>query len=309
MEYPLLNPLLETFAAVAACGSFTQAAKRLFLSPTAVMKQMDALEAQLELTLLERTPHGVRLTPAGETVARGAAFLGDCARRTLREARAAAGAQAGVFRVGTSLLNPARPFMELWYRLSGEFPDATLRLVPFEDDSRGIVSEIERLGEKFDFLVGVCDSKIWLEHCRMLPLGTFQKQIAVRRDHRFAGKERLSLPDLYGETLMMVKAGDSAVNDAIRSDLAANHPQIRIEDTPQFYDVSVFNRCAETGNLLLTLDCWKDVHPALVNVPVSWDYSIPYGLLYAPEPDAHAARFVRAAARLLEADRRGGETS
>lgn len=45
--------------------------------------------------------------------------------------------------------------------------------------------------------------------------------------------------------------------------------------------MSVFNRCIETGNVLLILECWQDVHPALVSIPVKWEYSSPYGLLYA----------------------------
>lgn len=33
--------------------------------------------------------------------------------------------------------------------------------------------------------------------------------------------------------------------------------------------MSVFNRCIETGNVLLILECWQDVHPALVSIPVN----------------------------------------
>ena len=61
----MYNHLLDTFIAVADCGSFTRAAGKLFISPTAVMKQMNALEAQLDLKLTERTPSGIRLTKAG----------------------------------------------------------------------------------------------------------------------------------------------------------------------------------------------------------------------------------------------------
>ncbi len=102
--------------------------------------------------------------------------------------------------------------------------------------------------------------------------------IAVSREHHLAKKSRIDLQDLYGETLMMVKQGDSGVNDFIRNDLQRYHPKIRIEDTPQFYDLSVFNRCAETGKVLLTIECWQELHPGLVSIPVNWDYSIPYGL-------------------------------
>lgn len=129
--------------------------------------------------------------------------------------------------------------MDLWYKINADFPNYKLRLVPFEDNREGILSEIKKSGEKFDLLIGV--------------------------------------------------------NDFIRNDLEKNHPQIRIEDTPQFYDLSVFNRCAESGNVLLTIECWRDVHPGLVSIPVNWEYSIPYGLLYSINPDKDVLRLVEKA--------------
>ena len=116
--------------------------------------------------------------------------------------------------------------------------------------------------------------------------------VAVSREHRLAGKKRIDIEDLYGETLMMVKRGDSGVNDFLRNDLEQYHPQIHIEDTPQFYDISVFNHCAETGKVLLTIECWSEVHPGLVSVPVNWEYSIPYGLLYSTEAPEDVLKFV-----------------
>ena len=171
-------------------------------------------------------------------------------------------------------------------------------LVPFEDDHTGILGEIGQLGEKFDFLIGVCDSRRWLSRCRFLELGHYRKMVAMSRDHRLAGRERLKIEDLYGETLMMVRQGDSDVNDQIRADLTRMHPAIRIEDTPQFYDLTVFNRCAETDNVLLTIECWKDVHPELVSIPVDWTYTIPYGLLYSLTPSGKVCRFIDAVSEI-----------
>ena len=54
----MYNPLLTTFITVTDCGSFSKAAERLYISPTAVMKQMNSLETHLNLTLIERTPSG-----------------------------------------------------------------------------------------------------------------------------------------------------------------------------------------------------------------------------------------------------------
>lgn len=286
-------PTLATFITVADCGSFTKAAESLYLSPTAVMKQMNTLEKHLGFQLIERAKTGVRLTAAGKIIYRDARLMIAQSEKTLAEARAATYTYETTFCVGTSLLNPAKPFMDLWYEVNRDFPDYKLHLVPFEDNHEGIVSEIEKLGQKFDFLIGVCDSKTWLSLCRFLPLGRYKKMVAVSRTHPLARKTCIEPEELHGETLMLVRRGDSEVNDLIRSDLEKNHPQIRLEDTPSFYDLSVFNRCAETNNVLLTIECWKDVHPGLVSIPVNWDYSIPYGLLYSLDAPDDVLRLVR----------------
>lgn len=288
----MFNPQLIAFVYVADCGSFSKAAEKLFISPTAVMKQINSLEKHFDLKLFVRTTRGVRLTPAGEVIYKDARFLFDYSRKSIEQARSAMREEHKTFRVGTSLLNPARRFMDLWYQVNADFPGYKIHLVPFEDNHEGILAEISQLGVKFDFLVGVCDSKTWLNRCNMLMLGRYKKMVAVSREHRLAKKSGLEIEDLYGETLMMVAEGDSGLNDFMRNDLKRNHPQIHIEDTPHFYDVSVFNRCAETKNVLLTLECWQEVHPALVTIPVNWKYSIPYGLLYSLTPTADVRKFV-----------------
>lgn len=292
----MYNHMLDTFIAVADCGSFTKAAEKLYISPTAVMKQMNTLESHLDLKLVERTSSGVRLTSAGSVIYHDAKFMIDYSAKSLASARAAIHANDTTFCIGTSLLNPAKPFMDLWYLVNKDFSEYKLHLVPFEDNHEGILCEIEQLGIKFDFLIGVCDSKEWLSRCNFLALGRYKKMIAVSREHRLAGREMVDIEDFYGETLMMVAPGDSGVNDFLRNDLEKHHPGITIEDTPPFYDLSVFNRCAETGNILLTIECWQEVHPGLVTIPVNWDYSIPYGLLYsfgAPEDVKRFAETVR----------------
>lgn len=296
----MYNPILDTFITVCDCGSFTKAAEHLYISPTAVMKQINSLEDHLELKLVERTPAGIRLTNAGSIIYQDAKFIMDYSKKAIASAKAALYPESTTFCVGTSLLNPAKPFMDLWYRVNKDFPDYKLHLVPFEDNCEGILGEIEKLGEKFDFLIGVCDSRAWLSRCNFLPLGSYKKMIAVSRTHRLADKKIIDIEDLYGETLMMVKKGDSGVNDFLRSNLEKNHPQIHIEDTQPFYDLSVFNECAKTGKVLLTIECWQEVHPGLISIPVNWDYSIPYGLLYSHNAPDDVLAFVRAAQAVTE---------
>lgn len=295
----MYNHLLDALIAAADCGSFTKASERLYISPTAVMKKINTLEAQLDLKLMERTPSGIHLTKAGALIYQDAKFMMDYSAKSLANARSTLHSKDTTFCVGTSLLNPAKPFMDLWYQVNKEFPDYKLHLVPFEDNLEGILNEIEQLGTKFDFLIGVCDSRSWLSRCRFLPIGRYRKMISVSREHPLAGKPCINLEDLYGETLMMVKQGDSETNDLIRQNLTKDHPAIQIEDTPRFYDISVFNRCIETGNILLTIECWQDVHPGLISLPVNWDYTIPYGILYSLNTPKDVQKLVKAIHKLI----------
>jgi len=58
----------RVFLAVSRGGSFRAAAKELGLSVNAVRRSVSALEASLNRRLMERTPMGIVLMPAGEEV-------------------------------------------------------------------------------------------------------------------------------------------------------------------------------------------------------------------------------------------------
>lgn len=51
----MYNPQLETFIRVADAGSFNKAAEEAYITPTAVIKQINLLEAELDVKLFERT--------------------------------------------------------------------------------------------------------------------------------------------------------------------------------------------------------------------------------------------------------------
>lgn len=273
------------------------------MTPAAVMKQFNALEDQLGVKLAERTYRGIKLTEAGEVIYRQGKIMSELAREAAEEARRAAAESSCILRVGSSLLNPCKPFMDLWNEVSRDFPEFKISVVPFDDEHSGILSVIERIGTDFDIIVGVCDSAKWLERCNMLKLGAYKKCIAVPAGHRLAGKKKLKISDLFGETLMMVKAGDSPINDGIRAELE-KYPQIKIEDTDHYYDISVYNKCVRTGSLLLNLECWSNIHPSLVTIPVEWEYEMPYGLLYGKNPSEEVLRFIKAVEAVKKATRK-----
>jgi molybdate transport repressor ModE-like protein len=78
---------LATFVCVADSGSFHGAAKKMLISTPAVMKQINTLEARLELKLVERSTRGVRLTAAGEAIYKDAQFIFEYSKKAVENAR------------------------------------------------------------------------------------------------------------------------------------------------------------------------------------------------------------------------------
>lgn len=290
----MYNSLLDTFLCVADCGSFTKASERLYISSTSVMNQINALENHLEIKLFKRTPRGIILTEAGKSVYGDAKQMIAFSREAVKRAHRLAKEDQFTIRVGTSLLFPCRALINLWYLVSAKYPHFKLKIVPYEDNNNQEPSITQMLGGKIDFMVGPCGSARWLSQFNFFQLGTFKICCAVPRSHPLASKSILEPEDFLGERLMLVKEGDSEVIDRIRSYLLTNYTGVQLIDTPFYYDAEVFNRCEQEGNLLLSLEEWADVHPLLNTLPVSWDYRMPYGLIYAGNPPQGVLQFVEA---------------
>ncbi|HIT31355.1 MAG TPA: LysR family transcriptional regulator [Candidatus Enterenecus stercoripullorum] len=290
---------IKTFLCVAERGSLSKAAQDLYVTPASIMKQMNALEARLGLTLLRRTNQGVALTEAGTYIYRVAQKIVAQSEDAVRQARAIQQRGAKTIRIGSSFLNPGNVLIELWNRLSPDPAEYRFKIVPYDDDHQKILSVVASLGKTMDFMVGSFNSQQMLNISRFYQLGQYRLCIAVPRNHPLASKERLSLSDLHGERLIVVKSGDTLQLDRLRELLKMTHPQIILEDANYFYDLNTFNTCEVTGSLLLTLDAWAGIHPALATVPVDWDFTVPYGLLYALDPSAQAAEFLERLQALL----------
>src|SRR5215471_3350376 len=108
------NDLLNTFIHVIDAGSLSKAAEQLYISSTALMKQMNVLEAQIGVQLLIRTHHGIRATDAGISFYSDAKFLLQYSEKAIVRARQAANTNPYMIRIGTSILNPCTVLVDVW---------------------------------------------------------------------------------------------------------------------------------------------------------------------------------------------------
>ena len=71
----MYNPQLDTFICVVEAGSFSKAADKLYISPPAVIKQINSLETNLGVQLFARTHRGLVVTAAGESLYQDAKYM------------------------------------------------------------------------------------------------------------------------------------------------------------------------------------------------------------------------------------------
>ena len=266
-----------------------QASKKLYITPASVMNQINKLESLVGVKLIERTNQGTQLTAAGRSFYKDAKKIIRQSEQAIARARQIAKEEQQAIRVGTSILRPCKVLVDLWSKIDDGTLPVTIHIVPFDDSPTSMEIMLDLLGKEIDCFVGPCDSLTWRERYHILPLEPVHCCIAVPRKHPLSKKEMLRWSDLDGETMMLVKRGDSPVLNQLRDEIEAKHPQITLFDTPHFYDTSVFNECEQMGCMMETLDIWKDVHPSLVTIPVEWEYTMPYGIVYAKNP-SHAAQ-------------------
>ena len=263
----MYNPQLETFLRVADAGSFNKAAEDSFITPTAVIKQINLLERSLDVKLFERTHRGLKLTKAGQSLYQDAKYIIQYCRESVVRAKNAMQNEDTVIRIGSSPMTPAQLLVQLWPEFQEYCPDMKFEIIPFENTPENAREILANLGKNIDIIGGIFD-----------PL---------------ALKEKLQIHDLYGQNLLLMHRGWSSYVDQLRDDLWKNHSEIHIIDF-DFYNTNIFNRCENTNDVLLAIPGWANVHPLLKVIPVEWEYSIPYGLLHSHHPTEPVKKFLSA---------------
>ena len=145
----MYNPRLETFVCVADAGSFNKAAATLYITPTAVVKQVNLLERSLGLTLFTRTHRGLVLTEAGKSLYKDSKYIIRYCKASVLRAKSAGGEEK-VIRIGTSPMTPGQFLVDLWPKVHSLCPDIKFELVPYENTPENAREILANLGQNDD---------------------------------------------------------------------------------------------------------------------------------------------------------------
>lgn len=283
---------LQTFIRVSEYGSFTKAGEQSFISGTAIMKQINRLESELNLQLFVRTATGTKLTIEGETFLPYAKQILNMLDTAIEETRKSAINRQNIITVGTSILHPADPLMEIWKKITTQMSDFQIRIVQLQEDLQSQNREYAMLGKTCDLIVGTFDNTTLKQSFKPLKLGQYDFSIAVRSDNPLAKLSEISFADLSNQALLSVPLGISDTNDQLRRVITKNYPKIQIVETTGRYDMDTFNRAVAENIPLITVTPWKRIHPNLVSIPLKTNIHVPYGILTTKLPGSNVDNFM-----------------
>lgn len=287
----MYNPQLITFISVAENGSFTKAAEALYITPTAVMKQINSLEKHLDVKLFLRTNQGLQLTEAGKLFMQEAKYIIDYSSKAIEKIKELDDKDKQLLiRIGTSIMTPAKFLLDIWSEIQKFNPYLKIELIPFENTPINSVEILKNLGKHIDIVAGLYDEG-FLESrgCKAAHLYDKKLLFAIPLTHPLCKKDKIDLSDLKGEKVLLIRKNWNEHIDKLRNDLLNNGTEI--EDFDMF-NLNAFNKAAKENIPIITVEGWEDVHPLLKIVSADWEYRIPFGILYSPTPTKQVKDFI-----------------
>ncbi|NBE93243.1 LysR family transcriptional regulator [Nonomuraea sp. KC401] len=178
------------FTVVAEHRHFGRAAEALHITQPSLSRQIRGLERQLGVLLLDRTPHGTRLTEAGEVFLPRAKALLRSSAQAVAATRTAA--RPSRILVGHTLNVPVMPAVR---ELRHRHPGADVRVAQLAwNEPRAALLE-----RRVD--VVVCRLPLRDDGLSVTMLYDEPRVLLVAHDHHLAGKEQVTLDDIGDETL------------------------------------------------------------------------------------------------------------
>jgi DNA-binding transcriptional LysR family regulator len=294
----MYNRQLDTFIRVADAGSFSKAAEKNHITPTAVIKQINSLESELGLRLFARTHRGLTLTESGKSLYNDAKYIIQFCKDSVKRANIAAGHAENVVRIGVSPMTPGGFLLSLWPRIHEFCPDVKFQLVPFDNTLENAIEILHNLGRDIDVVAGWFDKNYeTVLGCLALKLKDDPICCAVSIHHKLASKNMITVDDLRGETLLLINSDWKSYVGRLRD--FAQKENLNVVDF-DFYNISIFNQCENSNSVLMAFDSWKNAHPLMKILPVEWEFTVPYGLLYSPAPSDVVKNFLEAVRRASE---------
>lgn len=282
---------LNTYIKVMEHGSFNKASEALFVTPSAIMRQINRLEHELNVKLFERTNKGITPTIAGnyyyEEVVRWNQEYDRIVRRTKEIHEDSA--RVNTIRVGV-YGNLSDVFIEKYFgKIQNVFPDTKFDFYSYGISSDKVMALINDVGTNIDIVIENYEKWAIEEyHLETLHLYDVPMSCAVSINSDLYAKDVIRIEDLYGKTVGMWNNRRSSIFYDMRK-ILEEHSEISIKDIPNF-DGKIFDN--KDNEIILGNLTWSGAHPFYRFIPLDSGYTTPYGIWYRKNPSLKVKIFI-----------------
>ncbi|SLN63854.1 HTH-type transcriptional regulator GbpR [Roseivivax jejudonensis] len=196
---------LRVFLSITHAGSINAAAEVMGMTQPALSRSLRRLEATLGAALFERHPHGMTLTPFGETLRRHAEMVEFETSRVVEEIRMLNGAASGFVRVGlvpsavSTLLQPTLA------AVNAKAPQIQVQVIEGAGDA--MLAAVATGSVDFA-LIGSITADI-APDVSVTPIGTEEVCVAARPGHPLFRLEAPTLEDLTRYRWVLPEKGNA----------------------------------------------------------------------------------------------------
>ena len=180
--------------------NFTKASKSLYVSQPTVSAAIRAVEQELDITLIERTPQSVVFTPEGELLMRRVRALLSDYNDMLSEASTLSRKASYTLRLGIASILSSDIFPLIY----GEFMPAHNELTIHLDEDSALGHIEKLLDEELDLALNGLPENQNLTELNVLPVCRREIKLVMHSSHPLAELERVPLERLNGENVSML---------------------------------------------------------------------------------------------------------
>lgn len=246
---------LQYFNRVATVGSIREASRQLNVSPSAVSRQIQQLQARLDVPLFYNLGNTLRLSPAGEALLQYCTETHDTLDEAVNKISALSGNYTGTLRIATidSFANHA--FADLLSGFSTKFPgirvSASIRAA--QEVTENVRTGAADLGFTFALEDEDIIQKLYTMHC--------PTRIAVSRKHPLAAKKRIAFEDCLDFTIGLLSPSTRIRQELELVSKRANAPWPKCIEANSF---SFLQRLALKGPFVI----FQPEYPKLPGPPI-----------------------------------------
>lgn len=274
---------IKNFIAVIEAGSFSKAEERTFLTKQALKKQIDSLEAELDIKLIQRTNQGLLPTKAGElfynssvkSLAQWKELIKECQRISNNQNR-------------LRIANPFHPRLllsDVINKFAAENPEIFLDIIISQNHqqlTRKILNDELDIAE---FIYRPSDVPCGITYTEV---ATMHYSCLVTDTHPLAGKKLIEPEDLIPYTVGI--KGNS--NMELMTQLKQADPRIRIENLNDNSMPTIYNVCYNHGVYISKAFFSREL-PPLVSIPLATNIQFSCGVIYRSEPSLAVQKFLQ----------------